>query len=185
MGSSAFAHRLHARDKAPSIVELKEALALGQFAQLYNQTNTPKLIYARANAPKSGGADFTVWDETQSWCRDLELTSVWGREDDFPRYADENHPDLTHVDLQSPRRPVEELRHALTKHIKRVLDKHVRRTNYPPYWLAIYVNGLHWYDLPDDYVAKTVSEALVTKPPSSNVERVWVWNPHILLAFPA
>jgi hypothetical protein len=183
MGSNAFHDAIHRDDQTPALIELKEKLALGQFAQFYNQTNTPKLIYARANAPGSGGADFTVWDETQSWTRDLELTSVWGREDDFPRYTDENHPHLIHVDLSSPRRPLEELRRELTKHIKSVVKKHARRTNYPAYWLAIYVTGLHWYNFSPDYVANTVSEALVTRPPSSNVERVWVWNPELLLAF--
>ncbi len=190
MGPNTFTDKLHSRETRSrtewkEIVELRQALELGQFAQVYNQTKTPKLIYARANAPKSGGADFTVWDETLSWSRDLELTSVWGRKEDFPRYADKNHPGLTHIDLQSPRQPLEELRCGLTKHIKKVLHKHVSRTNYPPYWLAIYVNGFHWYEFPLDYVANTVSQALVTKSPSTNVEQVWVWDSELLRAFPA
>ena len=89
MGLNAFLDAIHRDDKTPALIELKEALALGQFAQLYNETNTPKLTYARANPARSGGADFTVWDETESWNRDLELTSIWEREDDFPRSTDE------------------------------------------------------------------------------------------------
>ena len=83
MGLNAFLDAIHRDNKTPAVIELKEKLALGQFAQFYNQTNTPKLTFARANPRGSGGADFTVWDETQSWSRDLELTSLWEREDDF------------------------------------------------------------------------------------------------------
>jgi hypothetical protein len=186
MGLNAFLDAIHRDDKTPALIELKEALALGQFAQLYNETNTPKLTYARANPARSGGADFTVWDEIESWSRDLELTSLWEREDDFPRTTDEEDPNATHVWLEMPRLPLPELRREVTKKIKRVLYQHARRRKYPTYWLAIYVNlSLEAYQLPPDYVAKIATDALSTKPPSSNVERVWVWNPRLCSAFPA
>jgi len=183
-GSRAFVDAIHRREKDPSLTPLKEALALGQFAQLYNQRNTPKLTYARANPAGSGGADFTVWDETESWNRDLELTSVWEREDDFPHSATED-PDVTEVWLSMPRLPLDQLRSEVTKEIKRVLKQHARRWKYPIYWLAIYANlSLEAYQLPPDYVAKIVGKALITKPPSNNVERIWVWNPSLHLVFP-
>jgi hypothetical protein len=43
MGLNAFLDALHRDDNTPALIELKEALALGQFAQLYNKTNAPKL----------------------------------------------------------------------------------------------------------------------------------------------
>lgn len=110
---------------------------MGQFAQLYNLTNSPKLIYARANPCGTGRADFTVWDGTQAWSRDLELTSLWEREDNFPRYTDKNNPDITDVWLSLPRRPLDQLRRELTNKIKRDLYKHARRRDYPTFWLAI------------------------------------------------
>jgi len=59
------------------------------------------------------------------------------------------------------------------------------RRNYPTYWLAIYVNvSLAADELPPDYVAKVTAEALIAKPASSNVERVWVWNQAFTLSFP-
>jgi hypothetical protein len=118
MGTTAFVDALHRGDNAPTLVEIKEALELGQFAELYNQTNTPKLIYALANPPGSGRADFTVWDDTQNWSRDFEVTSLWEREDNFPQYTDEDEPDATHVELSLPRRPLDELLRELTKKLK-------------------------------------------------------------------
>jgi hypothetical protein len=98
---------------------------------------------------------------------------------------DEEDPNLTHVWLEMPRLPLAELRREVPKTIKRVLYQHARRHNYPTYWLAIYVNvSLAAYELPPDYVAKITAGALLTKPPSNNVERVWVWNPGLHLAFP-
>jgi hypothetical protein len=183
-GSRAFVDAVHQRKKDPSLTPLKEALALRQFAQLYNQSNTPKLTYARGNPAGSGGADFTVWDEAESWNRDLELTSVWEREDDFPHCATED-PDVTEVWISMPRLPLDQLRNEVTKEIKRVLKQHARRWKYPTYWLAIYANlSLEAYQLSPDYVAKIVAKALMTKPPSGNVEKVWVWNPRLHLAFP-
>jgi hypothetical protein len=185
MGSRAFVDAIHRGDKTASLIELKEALALGQFAQLYNQENTPKLTFARANPAGSGGADFTVWDETESWSRNLELTSVWEREDDFPHCATED-PDVTEVWLSMPRLPLDELRREVTKEIKRALKQHSRRRKYPTYWLAIYANlSLEAYKLPYDYVAKITRETLIATPPSNNVEQVWVWNPRLHLAFAA
>ena len=184
MGSDAFDNALHRDDRTSAITELKEKLELGLFAQFYNETNTPQLIYARANPRGSGGADYTVWDETQTWSRDLELTSLWEREDDVPRYTDENDPNVTHIELSMPRLPLDQLRGEVTKNIKRVLYKHARRRNYPTYWLTIYVNvSLAAYDLSPDYVAKITREALVAKPPSDNLEQVWVWNPRLHRAF--
>lgn len=79
---------------------------------------------------------------------------------------------------------MDQLRSEVTKEIKRVLKQHARRWKYPIYWLAIYVNlSLEAYQLPPDYVAKIVAEVLMTRPPSKNVEKVWVWNPHFHLAF--
>jgi hypothetical protein len=189
-GPLAFFNAVHRCDNPPflfdHLMQIKEALQLGQFAQLYNQTNIPKLIYACKHPPHSGHADFTVWDETQSWKRDLELTAVWARDDDFPRYTDKDNPNVALIELSTPRLPIEELRREVTKIIKRCLYQHARRPNNPPYWLVIYVNvSLEAYQLPSDYVAKFVSHALATKPPGSNVERVWVWNPHLHLAFTA
>ena len=185
MGPNAFLDAIHRDDQTPVLIELKETLALGQFAQFYNQANAPKLTFARANPRGSGSADFTVWDETQSWSRDLELTSLWEREDDFPRYADDQDQNVTHIELSTPRLPLDQLRREVTKNIKRVLYRHARRRNYPTNRLAIYVNlSLAAYELPPDYVAKITTEALVAKPPSNNVECVWVWNPHLHLVFP-
>ena len=184
MGTTAFVDALHRGDNAPALMEIKEALELGQFAELYNQTNTPKLIYAQANPPGSGRADFTVWDDTQNWSRDFEVTSLWEREDNFPQYTDEDDPDATHVELSLPRRTLDELLRELTKKIKRELYKHARRTHYPTYWLAVYTNfSREAYKVPPDYAAQVVTQALAAKPPSSNVERVWVWNPDLQLAY--
>ena len=185
MGLNAFLDAIHRDDQGAALIALKEKLALGQFAELYNQNNTPHLTYAQPNPTRSGHADFTVWNETQSWSRDLEITSLWEREDDFPRYADESDPDITHIELSLPRVPLSQLRTEVTKNIKRVLYKHARRRKYPTYWLAIYVNmSLEAYQLPPDYVAAITAQALATKAPSSNLERVWVWNPRLHLAFP-
>lgn len=185
MGSTAFVDALHRGDNAPALVEIKEALELRQFAELYNQINTPKLIYARANPRGSGRADFTVWDNNQKWSRDLELTSLWEREDNLPRYTDEKNPNITEVWLSLPRRPLDQLLRELTKKIKRDLYKHARRTNYSTYWLAIYANfSKEAYKVPPDYAAQVVAQALAVKPPSRNVERVWVWNPGLHLVFP-
>jgi hypothetical protein len=185
MGTSAFVDALHRGDNTPVLVEIKEALALGQFAELYNLTNDPKRIYARANPRGTGSADFTVCDGARAWSRDLELTSLWEREDNFPHTATED-PNVIEVSLSMPRRPLDELRREITKKIKRDLYKHARRNNYPTYWLAIYANFIQEaYKVGPDYAAKVVGEALIAKPPAGNVERVWVWNPGLHLVFPS
>ncbi len=118
--------------------------------------------------------------------RDVELTSVWENDDDFPRVADREDPTITHVWLSTPRLPISELQAQVTKEIERVLYQHARRRKYPSYWLTIYANlSLEAYKLPSDYVARVVRDALIRKPASPNVERVWVWNMRLDRAFPA
>ncbi len=51
------------------------------------------------------------------------------------------------------------------------------RKKYPSYWLAIYANiSFEAYRVNLDWVAEIVREALKRKPPTPNVERVWVWS---------
>ena len=176
-GSRAFVGALHNGSRTQFLTRLKEDLALVQFSELFNQTNSPQLKYASRNAAGIGRADFTVWDRSLEMNRDLELTSVWGGEDDFPKVVDEHNPDLTHIFLSAPRLPLNELRDELAKNIRRIVNRHARRKKYPIYWLAIYANlSFEAYQLPSDYVAKMVLEALARKPPSGNVEQIWVWN---------
>jgi hypothetical protein len=185
-GSRGFVDAVHHGSKTDSLIKLKEDLALGQFSEFYNRGNSPKLGYAQRNERGSGRADFTVWDEALRWNRDLELTSIWEREDDFPRIPDEDDPDGTHVVLSEPRLPLDQLQAEVRKYIKRVLYQHARRRDYPPYWLAIYNNlSLMAYNLPPDYVANIVRESLIRKPPTGNLKRIWVWNPRLDLVFSA
>jgi hypothetical protein len=72
-----------------SLTSLKEALELGLFSEAYNRTKLPKLTYASRHPSRSGRADFTVWDESLRWSRDLELTSIWKRGDDSLEVPDE------------------------------------------------------------------------------------------------
>jgi hypothetical protein len=137
-GTLAFVNALHKGSKSDELTELKEGLELGQFAEICNRTNIPRLVYAARNAPRSGRADFTVWDETLTWSRDIELTSIWDNDDDFPRVTDKEDPSITHVWLSAPRLPITELQVQITREIKRVLRHHARRSKYPPYWLSIY-----------------------------------------------
>ncbi len=185
-GSRAFVDALHKGSETEALTRLKEDLALVQFFEIYNRTNSPKLKCAARNPAGPDRADFTIWDESREWSRDMELTSVWEGEDDFPKVPDKEDPDVTHVWLSEPRLPLDELRGELTRNIVRVLDSHARRRKYPPYWLAIYANvSTEAYKLPSDYVAKIVRERLAQKPPTSNVERVWVWNMRLDLVFPS
>jgi hypothetical protein len=183
-GPRAFVDALHKGPKTEFLTRLKEDLALVQFSEIYNPTNSPKLKYAARNLAGPDRADFTIWDESMEWSRDLELTSVWEREDDFPKVPDGEDPDVTHVWLSEPRLPLDQLCGDLTRNIRRVLDRHARRRKYPTYWLAIYANlSLEAYKLSSDYVAEIVRERLIQKSPSSNVERVWVWNMRLDLVF--
>jgi hypothetical protein len=88
MGVEEFVRRLHAEsdEQDEDFTRLKETLELGFFTELYNASGKGRrLVWARANPRRSGHADFTVWSDDQKWCRDLELTSVWADEDDFPK----------------------------------------------------------------------------------------------------
>lgn len=74
----------------------------------------------------------------------------------------------------------------MAANIRRILNRHARRRKYPIYWLAIYANlSLEAYQMSPDYVARVVREALIRKPPSSNVERIWVWNTRLEAVFPS
>jgi hypothetical protein len=60
--------------------------------------------------------------------------------------------------------PLDELRRELTKKIRRDVNKHARRSDYPTYWLALYANFSHEaYKVPPDYAAKVVAEALIAE----------------------
>ncbi len=179
MGSAEFVRRLHAggEEQNENMTRLKEDLELGYFAEQYNAANEPALVWAQLNPPGSGHADFTVWSEDKSWSRDLELTSAWEDEDAFPKTQNKDNPGMIDVLLSEPREPLRVLRDRLQRAIENNLKRHAKRRNYPPYWLAIYVNfSREAYQVKPDWVAEIVREALRRKPPTPNVERAWVWT---------
>jgi hypothetical protein len=178
-GSLAFLHDLHEAEQSEALKmklkAIKEPLELGLFVDRYNVTGRPSLAYARQNLSGSNRADYTVWDDSMSWSRDLELTAVFERWDDFPKSSWEGDPAAQMVELERPRLPLAELQKKVQAEVIRILKKHARRGKYPSYWLSIYANlSLESYKLPPDYVAKVVKDKLATWPQSSNLEGVWV-----------
>jgi len=183
MGDSAFHAALHKNPIDPTLKELKESLELGFFAELYNSlSNTPKLLYASHNPDQNDRADFTVWDSSRTWSRDVESTSFW-REGDFPEIGTDD-PWFKHVLIDNPKKPFE-LQRKLEREIRRVVKSHARRVKYPAYWLICYANiSLQYYDLKPSHAADVVRQFLIERPPSPNLERVWLWKDQIDLAFP-
>jgi hypothetical protein len=178
-GSLAFLHDLHEAEQSEALKMklklIKEPLELGLFVDRYNVTGRPSLAYARQNPSGSNRADYTVWDDSVSWSRDLELTAVFERWDDFPKSSWEGDPAAQMVELERPRLPLAELQKEVQAEVIRILKKHARRRNYPNYWLSIYANlSLESYGLPPDYVAKAVKDKLATWSPCGNLEGVWV-----------
>jgi hypothetical protein len=127
-----------------------------------------------------------VWSDDQKWCRDLELTSVWADEDDFPKMPDKDNPNVIHIEVSPPKMPIENLREKLRKAIERNFDRHAQRKKYPCYWLANYVNfSREDYGVPPNWVSTVAALALKNKPPGTNVERIRVWTHGSLdLVFP-
>ena len=189
VGSAAFVYDLHeaklTEELKAKLKPIKEPLELGLFVDAYNGTEKPSLIYAAENPAGSDRADYTVFDESLAWSLDLELAAIFERWDDFPKTPVPNDTSATYVNLSQPRLPIEELQRQVGSEIKRILKKHARRTDYPPYLLSIYANlSLAGYNLEPDYVAQVVAEKLKTWPPSKNLRGVYVISPnHAAMVF--
>jgi hypothetical protein len=182
VGSHAYVYDLHEAQQSEELKEklkpIKEAQHLGMFRDAYNRKELPAIVGARKNPRGVGHADYTVFSESGDWEHDLELTSIFERWDDFPKWTDTEDPSVQHVELSEPRRPLEDLQSEVRKDVVRVLKSHARRTHYPKYWLSIYANlSLEAYQLPPDCVAQVVREKLKTWSPSGNLDGVFVIAP--------
>jgi hemerythrin superfamily protein len=91
----------------------------------------PVLAAIRQNPSGGDRADYTVWDDSMGWSRDLELTAVFERWDDFPKSSWEGDLAAQMVELERPRLPLAELQKEVQAEVIRILKKHAMRRKLP------------------------------------------------------
>lgn len=144
MGAVAFVSRLYSGPSTPEFTRLKEDWVLGSFAMRFNKQSGPLLVWADRNPPGTKRADFSVYTNDRRFLVDIEIVSLFsepivddpkGYEDfsPFPCWRDSEDPNVTHLDIDQPRRSQPYAR------LKRLVETHLR-DHYPPYWLVLWDN---------------------------------------------
>jgi len=144
-GSQNFINRLYSGSPSTArLTQLKEGWIIGRFAALYNETESPTLVWAARHLPATKRADFSVYDERKVYLCDVEVTAIFPKPSTksphgigdfvpYPPSPDTENPLVTHVwvDRSPSQQPY--------AYARRVIEKHLRDA-YPPYWLVIYDN---------------------------------------------
>lgn len=193
MGADNFHERLYSRASTPDFLCLKEEFYLGYFAQEYNKSYLPELVWACHHPPRSSRADFSVYASNQTHLCDIEVTAIFskpktknpkGYEDysPFPVRPDPLVPGAILQDIDSPPKVQP------YAWLKRVIETHFRN-KYPPYWLVVYDNE-HGVQHPNlNGLASLIRQILEAKATRGqlplNLQQVWVFDlPGVVRVFP-
>lgn len=167
---------------------MQERKYLGCFAEQYNEIHKPALAWVCQHERGSGHADFSAYDENQSYLCDIEITALFTNpaKKDPQDYEDYSPYPATPIpsELQVPGVSIRDINHPRRgfrpyARLRRVIETHLR-DDYPPYWLVIYDNE-HGVEHPNLEELGQLTRQVLEKKKNrgklvSNLKQVWVFD---------